>query len=231
MRHQAQYRAKESFQTEVILKESADGRNAVRFFDAKAKKEVPPLQECTSLCSCVTVRKRSAYLLSESLSSFFSSSASAVICAGWSASSSSSSASTAPANEQNPPSHPPASGALSSLSDSSGFGASVSVFFAAAVAVVVLSRDRIPRTDGDISAFHGLQSCVLFLLVCLFQCNDGSCGCSSGSQNHCGNCSCFHNDTSFLQDRFCFVLPWPGKRQNDICFVNHKKSASVEMYE
>ena len=28
--------------------------------------------------------------------------------------------------------------------------------FAAAVAVVVLSRDRIPRTDGDISAFHGL---------------------------------------------------------------------------
>ena len=128
MRHQAQYRAKESFQTEVIWKESADGRNAVRFFDAKAKKEVPPLQECTSLCSCVTVRKRSAYLLSESLSSFFSSSASAVICAGWSASSSSSSASTAPANEQNPPSHPPASGALSSLSDSSGFGASVSVF-------------------------------------------------------------------------------------------------------
>ena len=43
MRHQAQYRAKESFQTEVIWKESADGRNAVRFFDAKAKKEVPPL--------------------------------------------------------------------------------------------------------------------------------------------------------------------------------------------
>lgn len=82
MRHQAQYRAKESFQTEVIWKESADGRNAVRFFDANAKKEVPPLQECTSLCSCVTVRKHSVYLLSESLPSFFSSSASAVICAG-----------------------------------------------------------------------------------------------------------------------------------------------------
>ena len=38
MRHQAQYRAKESFQTEVIWKESADGRNAVRFFEKKEKK-------------------------------------------------------------------------------------------------------------------------------------------------------------------------------------------------
>ena len=217
MRHQAQYRAKESFQTEVIWKESADGRNAVRFFDAKAKKEVPPLQECTSLCSCVTVRKRSAYLLSESLSSFFSSSASAVICAGWSASSSSSSASTAPANEQNPPSHPPASGALSSLSASSGFGASVSVF--SQQQSLSSSSAGIGSPVQMVTSPPSMGSSLAF---CFFSC---------AFFNHCGNCSCFHNDTSFLQDRFYFVLPWPGKRQNDICFVNHKKSVSVEMYE